>query len=77
MDVTVSVNTAVQLTGLSLAILREAIASGSLPATLRLGKNGIEPYNIRLDDLAAWCRRCGYTHLWAEPDEIGVAARWC
>ena len=77
MDVAVSVKTAVQLTGLSLVILREAIASGCLPATLCLGDKGIEPYCIRLDDLAAWCRRCGYTHLWANPDDIGPAARWC
>jgi hypothetical protein len=66
MDVKVPVPVAAQLTGLGLPILREAIASGALPATMARGEVGILPYHIHLDDLAAWCRRCGYDHLWAD-----------
>jgi len=65
-----SVPIAARLTGISISTLRDAIASGALHASLCMGSAGFEPYHIHVNDLAVWCRRCGYTHLWAAPKDL-------
>ena len=77
MDAYLTVPIAAHLTGLSIDILRDAIATGALRASLGKGSAGIEPYHITVRDLASWCHRCGYTHLWANPNELRFPAGNC